>query len=48
MSQQGRLLTEDAQQHFFKIAYPDAVFSSFIDYYFDILISLILRKHPGS
>ncbi|TWV96225.1 AraC family transcriptional regulator [Chitinophaga pinensis] len=39
MSQQGQLLTEDAQQHFFKIAYPEGIFRTYVDYYFEIQLA---------
>ncbi|PSL33608.1 hypothetical protein CLV42_103591 [Chitinophaga ginsengisoli] len=32
----GQLLTEDAKEHFFKIAYPAAPFQEYVDYYFEI------------
>jgi hypothetical protein len=36
MEKRGRLLTEDATQSFFKIAYPEPVFREYVDYYFEI------------
>ncbi|MCF6401294.1 helix-turn-helix domain-containing protein [Chitinophaga filiformis] len=36
MLKRGQLLTEDAKDHFFKIAYPAAPFEEYVDYYFEI------------
>lgn len=36
MLKRGQLLTEDAKESFFKIAYPDAPFQEYVDYYFEI------------
>ncbi|UPK69789.1 helix-turn-helix domain-containing protein [Chitinophaga filiformis] len=36
MIRRGQLLTEDAKEHFFKIAYPAAPFQEYVDYYFEI------------
>ena len=39
MVKKGQLLTEDANEHFFKIAYPDAPYQEYVDYYFEIRTS---------
>lgn len=39
MLKKGQLLTEDAKESFFKIAYPDVIFQDYIDYYFEIRTS---------
>ncbi|SDF03368.1 DUF6597 domain-containing transcriptional factor [Chitinophaga filiformis] len=39
MIKRGQLLTEDAKEHFFKIAYPYAPFQEYVDYYFEISTS---------